>query len=337
MKIDFHYYSIYTLCRLIGLNHQRSWITAYASQQVDDAKHHHTLYFEEGGRMNQIQSSHKFLTPSAADKDVMYDVYMPFHYLPCLDGKNFEEKMICKPNSVAVKSLFENTVMTLNRPYGFHRLGVSLHVIADTYSHENYAGIKSHFNFLSDVKLEKEDYEPLRSFQLLGAKLAPEIGHAYVYDVNDESNLVWSYKNYAGQTIKINNLKVYRKACYEIYEMLKAVKEVWPEYFGKEIRTLDEVYPCIQELYKIYDTIELREKAWLSAWEKGLFGFVASHPYNHKTWFKEAVVVESYNWIERYIKKENFKASNWKLFQDALKIHLSYVHIDLLPKYSIYM
>ncbi len=139
MKIDFHYYAVYTIARLCGIKDAYAEILAFASQHVDEARYDHTLYFAQGGRYKQIKSAHRFLSFSAADKDVMYDIYMPFHYIPNGKGEDFEQRMLCKPFSETLDDILKDTYSTLNKDYGLHRMGVVLHVIADSFSHNNFS------------------------------------------------------------------------------------------------------------------------------------------------------------------------------------------------------
>ena len=91
MQIDFHYYGIYTLCRLAGIKDEHSREIAYASQHTDDAKYDHVLKFENGGRYEQHMSAHKFLDLEMLQDNVGYDSYMPFHFLPGGMGESFSE------------------------------------------------------------------------------------------------------------------------------------------------------------------------------------------------------------------------------------------------------
>lgn len=337
MNIDFHYYTVYTLCRLNGMCDQYSEIVAYSSMQVDHSKYNHPLYFEGGGRFKQIKSAHAFLSPTANDLDSMYDIYMPFHYLPGGQGDCFEQRVICKPKSNLVTELFNDTLRTINKPYGLYRLGVAFHVIADTYSHENYSGIKSIYNASINFETKEDDYDDLRKIKLFTGKLAPRIGHAHSFDLPDESNLEWSYGDYFGNRVEVNNKTAYFNACLEINEMIEKVKEFSPDLFEEKGQKLDTIIDDILRLYYVYVSADTRIELWQEAFRNGTFNFVENKEYDPKSWFYQAIEVIEYNWRERYIKKEGFAVSNWKYFQDALKVHLNYLHIELFPKYKIYV
>ena len=80
MQEDFHFYTIYTLCRCAGMSGADSHTVAYASQHTDDAKYEHALEFENGGRFQQVLTSHRFFHPDAISKDVCYRIWVPFHH-----------------------------------------------------------------------------------------------------------------------------------------------------------------------------------------------------------------------------------------------------------------
>lgn len=157
MQLDFHFYAIYTICKLAGLKDDYSKIIAYASQHTDDAKYDHVLEFISGGRYQQQMSAHKFLDHNVLDKKICYDVFLPFHFLPGIVGTDFYEKLLCRENSVTANELLQDTLRTLDKPYGLHRLGVTLHVYADTWSHRGLDGlghnyVEKDYNDINDPK-----------------------------------------------------------------------------------------------------------------------------------------------------------------------------------------
>ena len=43
------------------------------------------------------------------------------------------------------------------KPYQLHRLGIALHVYADTWSHQEFSGLKSELNDLEEINVLNED------------------------------------------------------------------------------------------------------------------------------------------------------------------------------------
>ncbi len=157
MQLDFHFYAIYTICKLAGLKHDYCKTIAYASQHTDDAKYDHVLEFMSGGRYQQQMSAYKFFEYNVIDKKTRYDVFLPFHFLPGVAGTEFYEKLLCRKNSVTANELLQDTLRTLDKPYGLHRLGVTFHVYADTWSHQGFDGLghnyaEANHNDINDPK-----------------------------------------------------------------------------------------------------------------------------------------------------------------------------------------
>lgn len=129
MKIDFHFYAVYTLCKFAGIKEEYSKKIAYSSQHTDDAKYDHELVFLNGGRFQQQMSAHKFLDLGVFSNKAGYDIFLPFHFLPGVEGEDFYEKLLCRENSDIARKMLDETLTTLDKGYGIHRLGIALHVI----------------------------------------------------------------------------------------------------------------------------------------------------------------------------------------------------------------
>ncbi len=193
MQLDFHFYAIYTLCMLSGIKHEYSKKIAYASQHTDDAKYDHELEFVSGGRFQQQMSAHKFIDPGVFTKKTCYDIFLPFHFLPGVEGQEFYEMLLCRENSVTANELLNDTLRILDKPYGLHRLGVTLHVYADTWSHQDFHGLNRDDNKIDYLDLLNTKKSFMNEVALNTAKLIPPLGHGQVYTYPDEPYLCWEY------------------------------------------------------------------------------------------------------------------------------------------------
>ncbi|QXM06496.1 DUF6765 family protein [Crassaminicella indica] len=335
MQIDFHFYAIYTLCRLAGIKDEYSKKIAYASQHVDDAKYNHVLEFQSGGRFEQQRSAHKFLDLDVFSKSTGYDIFLPFHFLPGIEGEDFYEKLICRQNSKVAKEMLEDTLRTLDKPYGIHRLGVSLHVYADTWSHQKFHGLFRKENDVEDLELINglDDEE---AFLWLQEKFIPAIGHGQAYIYPDEPYLIWRYKGYnMKEKLTVNNQERAMNAAYHIYKyLINDVKMVKPEIYDgpqKKWRTIEK---AIKQVLLNRAIVDERVKLWQEKLKIGFFGFKIKIEYDDREWFKRAVKVIDRN-KNIYDKNEKFHQSDWKYFQDALIFHRFYIMNELLPKYEI--
>ncbi|MCT4606091.1 MAG: hypothetical protein N4A64_08325 [Marinisporobacter sp.] len=335
MQIDFHYYTVYTLCRLAGIKDEYSKKIAYSSQQVDDAKYDHVLEFQSGGRFEQQLSAHKFLDLGVLSKSTSYDIFLPFHFLPGIEGETFYEKLICRQNSKISKEMLKDTLKTLDKPYGLHRLGIALHVYADTWSHQNFHGLFKKENDVDELELINglDDSEALI---WLKAKFIPAIGHGQAYIYPDEPYLIWRYIEYnMKEKLTVNNQYRAMDAVYHIYYYLSnEVKRKKPEIYEGIPRKWRIIENKIRQILINRALVDERVKLWQEQLKNGFFGFRVQVEYNDREWFKEAVnVIDADKKI--YDKNENFYQSDWKYFQDALILHRFHIRNELLPKYGI--
>lgn len=336
MQIDFHFYAIYTLCKLAGIKDEYCKIIAYASQHTDDAKYDHALEFKSGGRFQQQMSAHKFIDPGVFDKKTCYDIFLPFHFLPGIVGNEFYEKLLCRENSVTAKELLNDTLRTLDKPYGLHRLGVTLHVYADTWSHQGFHGLNREENKISYLNIMNTKDTFKEGILLNVLKAVPPLGHGQVFTYPDKPYLSWKYnKDYSEEgCLEINNLNRFIDALFHIFLFLNNQVRSHIDLYENKSAKWDEIKEKFIKVLSIRDTVERRELIWQQKISEGFFGFKSNIEYNDREWFYEAVEVIDKD-LKIYDKKENFQTSDWKYFHDALTLHKFYVKNELLPQYGI--
>ncbi|MDF2547484.1 MAG: hypothetical protein K0R93_2382 [Anaerosolibacter sp.] len=337
MQRDFHYYSIYTLCRLAGIKPEESEIIAYASQHTDDAIYSHELTFESGGRFQQQMSAHKILDLGIFKKEVGYEILMPFHFLPGLEGDDFFEQIRCRQNSKTAKAVIEDTLETLAKPYGLHRLGIALHMYADTWAHQNFSGLRKPHNEVEALKYENRKYSIFEEFgSNIFSELLPPIGHAQAFTCPDEPYLVWSYKPHGYESvIRIDNLNRFMDAVLHIYEFLSQnIREQMPQIFKEDPKSWKTVEGRVRYIFAMRGTLEERVRIWEKKLMEGYFGFRAAVQYDERQWFRRAVTVLDKSAM-KFDKNEEFAYSDWKYFHDGLTVHKFFVKNELLPRYGI--
>lgn len=334
MLKDFHFYAIFGLCRLAGMKREQCKKVAYASQHTDDAKYGHVLYFASGGRYQQTLSAHSCFDLKFFTKDAGYDVFMPFHFLPGGQGNDFDQKLICRKDSITCREMLKDTLLTLDKPYGAHRLGVALHVYADSWSHQNFIGLKKEQN-------EVKSYTYINSKNNIieqgFASMVPAIGHAQTLLSPDESYLIWKYKKAGSNSFTlVNNTERFMEAAKMIYDFLTTlVYQKAPSWFEVPPRAWATIEQILLEHFQINDSLTNRIKIWEASFKKGRFGFTEDVSYDDREWFKKAVDVSTIAGEVVYDKKPGFEYSDWKLFHDALTLHSFYIKHELLPRYGV--
>ena len=152
MEKDFHYYLIYAMAKITKLNNPD--IVAYASQFVDDNNEGQFSVNEEeinfpqrlktnGGYYYPIMT--QSLSPISLDPYVQKYVYVPFHFLPGDNNvkiKGAGNPLSVTPNSANARAILSKTLDSDN-PY---LIGIALHTFADTWSHQNFTGLREEWN-----------------------------------------------------------------------------------------------------------------------------------------------------------------------------------------------
>ncbi|MES9906835.1 MAG: DUF6765 family protein, partial [Sedimenticola sp.] len=160
MQIDFHHTVTYIVARLAGFNHKKAEVIAYCAQYVDDATNAGLIHFNNEAMYKRISSAHKMLDYHNFEELANHQVWIPFHFLPgnggMAAGKNpdgsFIEKLVCLPNSPIAQEMVRACIEQQDTPYALHRLGVTMHVLADTWAHQGFAGVSHKINNASGIK-----------------------------------------------------------------------------------------------------------------------------------------------------------------------------------------
>lgn len=349
MQIDFHHAVTYVAARLAGFEHEKAEIVAYAAQYVDDASSSGTVYFENKALYSRISSAHKMIDPRNAQELANHLVWVPFHFLPGNAGRrpdqedpeDFVEKIICTPRSPIAEEMVRNAIENQNRPYGLHRLGVAMHVYADTWAHQGFAGVLHEVNEVENP-VETGDSGV---FSTPGDKIrldiiddaAPPLGHGRAYVLPDMPFLSWKYDNGSGKEIRRNNTDDF---CEAADELCKAMQRYLAKDADAAVSGLaDHDKAAVRKLFLTVqeENGEKRHQRWLQAIADGSFGFgpaqVAYAPRGKDSWKHQALGTSFDLAVHTY--KDDFLQSNWKLFHDAIQAHRFYVVHDLLPTYGI--
>lgn len=349
MQIDFHHAVTYVVARLSGFEHEKADIIAHCAQYVDDATNSGTILFEKGQAYARISSAHKLSDPLNFIKLDELKVWLPFHFLPGNNGKvadnntPFVEKIICRPNSPVAQDMINDCISDQRRPYSLHRLGVTMHVYADTWAHQGFAGIRHEVNHVKEINAKDETFE--NHFQDLESAIALyglPLGHGPALTFPDHPYLVWDYTNGRGEKVRRDNPSDFLEAsdnmckamkCYKLNTKLNFNIEGLPE---KDKKIMKEMFKHV-----VYPDGDVRHKEWLKHIENGYFSFGKQKiEYIEKgegSWKFEALgttkKIDDLGHIFPY--KQTFLTSNWKLFHDAIQAHRFIILHDILPRYNI--
>lgn len=211
MEKDFHYYITYSIAKLTGFD--KADIIAYSSQFVDD-NNEGQFVIDEGKSSfpEKIPTAEGYyypimtqsLSPKSLNPYIQKYVYIPFHFLPGdnnieINGK--KNPLNTTPNSKNARILLNEALRSKN-PY---QIGIALHTFSDTWSHQNFTGLREEWNSV---------YPWYNVFK----KIVPNIGHAEVGHAPDVISEDWiDYR--IGKKI-INKVRAF-EAVAKIYKVMR--------------------------------------------------------------------------------------------------------------------
>lgn len=316
----FHFNGIQAILTDIGVDFDKANIIASASQAVDDFTDEKLIVFDDGKLFYPIVTAHKSLDPDNLDSRDASNVWMPFHFFPNNNG-------ICKPDTPNVKKLIKyvkNQIAGNNCSDVEKNLyvGIILHILVDTYTHEDFIGLYCRHNDISSLDDEDEfDMGPL-------ANALPAIGHGEAFTYPDDMWRKWSYKDSRNIPRERDNREVFYTITQKIPEYLnelgienkgmndakaKKYKPIFAMKFEKKKKVHEKAFDEIT-LKKVPDSSDISYKQWKNMTLRGVQS-------------KENI----------YIKKDpdNFEFSEWFLFQKAAKNIRSFFKNEIFPKLII--
>jgi hypothetical protein len=297
MEKDFHYYLTYAMVKLTECNQPN--VIAYACQFVDDNNEGQfsvdgkEVSFPEklkagGGYYYPVMT--QSLSPKSLDPYVQRYVYVPFHFLPGdnnvrING-NFNP-LSTTPNSHKANKLLSASLDSDN-PY---LMGIALHTFADTWSHQNFTGMREEWNAVYPW------YNVFKS-------IVPNIGHAEAGHSPDVISEPWiDYR--IGKKV-VNNKERAFSAAEAIYGNLQnKTKRGTPWSSVKD------------KFRQIIDADDYDERIRMIT---DLVGGTIPD-YSKDTWI-DAALDRNEKGIEM---KPQFPDTDWFKFHQAAKIHLSTV------------
>jgi hypothetical protein len=368
MQIDFHHGVTYCLARLAGFERSQAQIVAHAAQYVDDAIHEGSIHFDNGQVYERISSAHKAFDYRNFEQLSNKKVWIPFHFLPGNDGmpagqhtsSNLIDRTICCPNSHVAQDMVRECIHQRDAAHGLHRLGITMHVFADTWAHQGFAGVNHEINRASELLDEQGQPDPQKrqrvsnfftkslAEQLLDrvkgffvSEVLP-LGHGAVLSYPDKPFLTWGYTNGLGQVVQRDNPKDFLAAaqamCMWMQRFIKGdPKAPVPGLTGRDREIIIEMINGLTEWES-----KQRHERWLAAVAEGVFSFgsedVCYVAEGKGSWVAEAFGTAHPNFTDPFYQHPfpaNFDRSDWKLFHDALIAHQSFVMDKLLPSYDL--
>jgi prophage maintenance system killer protein len=219
-------------------------------------------------------SGHK-VYQNLADVTENPEVWIPFHFLPGLEGNTQSEKLICRKNSRLAKKMMQALSDDIyNDSTAFFRLGIALHVYADTWAHQEFSGIAADSNIVNDLRPVFPNAKYMKKDTLASdiesdvTKVLP-LGHATAVHYPDMPYVDWCCTPLYPEGRR--NWLEFLEAAQEIYKVLsqKSGAEVAAEMSTEQVVMLREAFREIQ-----YDDFNDRTAEWMVRISNNEFSFV---------------------------------------------------------------
>jgi hypothetical protein len=309
----------------------------------------------------RISSAHKTLDYRNFSDLENHAVWLPFHFLPGNGGRpagdnpdgTFIRKIVCRPGSPVARQMIDACIADRNQVYGLHRLGVTMHVYADTWAHQGFAGVCHKIN---DITLVDEKEQPDASFEdrlkdffgdlrdRAASRFVGDVmplGHGAALSDPDQPYLTWRYRDSDGNIIERNNTDIFIQAAHEMSKAMQCFQAGNPEANvpGLTIAQRDKLGHWLSDIRE--ENGDGRHSRWLDLIARGEFGFPAVKiAYKAKgtgSWKHQALGTARKKDAksEVFPYSASFLTSDWKLFHDALQAHRFTVINSILPQYGI--
>jgi Family of unknown function (DUF6765) len=161
MQKDVHFYLTYVFARKVGFPEKKAEIIAWSNQYTDDLTE---------ADLHGIQTQSGILG-NWGDTQVQFSVLVPFHFIP---GADEAHPWMTTRNSPRARQLVESAM----EKDDLYQMGVALHGLQDTFSHEKFSGWR-------------EDLNSCFPWYYLESSL-PNVGHAEMRVIPDVVNYVWT-------------------------------------------------------------------------------------------------------------------------------------------------
>ncbi|WP_290921167.1 DUF6765 family protein [Halodesulfovibrio sp.] len=353
MQIDMHYYGTYTLARVAGLTPETAELIATASQFVDDNTSGMTIRFSDGGQFTTFPTGHHSHQNENISSQAQRSIWIPFHFLPAAFGETFTERLVCKKNSTVAAEMTDHHLTLSHKNFAPLLLGITAHVIADTFSHYNFSGVSSRKNSVKpdsitimepqneDSALAEERMRFLERFEYVRPNIkmqedntAGVVGHGATAVYPDLPYLAWSYatEEEPKQVIRRYNPDDFMEAAESLYSLFVQFAEQRPDLTERSPIPFENIQDSLAIIFASPGNKHQRSGFWQFAMAQG--GFLEGRqeeipPYKGQMWKNSCEELASCPECGLITEMDIFK------FHQAASVHRTYVLQELLPAYDI--
>jgi hypothetical protein len=359
MQIDMHYYGTYALARRAGLKPGVCRTIATASQFVDDNAAASHIEFLDGGRIDAEATAHH-VSDIIINRDEVdqRQVWVPFHFLPGNKGASFSERLLCREDSRIAREMIHHHLGYAGHTVGVCLIGITAHILADTFSHFGFSGVGSRRNkvdsnsFQFEMRLDPdiEDYLKAkeRAFfrkygkgggfianikSWLAETVSGALGHGAVATYPDRPYLKWSFEYEYPQKRRVfrDNPAHFLKGCQALHDLFTRFGQAHPILStGKGVK-FNDLKDRVAAVIAFQGKKEDRIKCWRRATRKGLLG---PEPFEIPLYNPETWLAQSANMMQSKNSAAALRSNLYRFYQ-AASIHRQFVLRELLPGHRL--
>ncbi len=344
MQVDMHYCATAVLARAAGFDEDDALVVGFAAQYVDDALDGRDILV--GGRpfspLSTANDLGRYL--KSQDPQVWHKVYIPFHFLPPDPAQGPAGDFLTQPRGRLVEGLLADVArdQPLGQPhdrlYGLCRLGVALHTVADTWSHQGFSGRWHDENDVREVRVLDQPDDLVRALKrawsewagAVNALLPMKVAHFQAGFLPDYPFLEWravfaGADGEMGREMRLNNREQYLLACRFLHDTLLA----WPKGRPAGVVPWPRIEPEIQACLACN---EVGRQARCDRWRQAFAHLFPDHgglpAYDKHQWEVQALgeklrqtpfsdLAESLGSRPSYPGAPDFQSSAWVQFHGA--------------------
>jgi hypothetical protein len=242
MQKNFHFYCVAVLARAAGFNPADALTIAYASQYTDNATESEPIRVAGDVNFDPVCTAYDKLEDlgrAVLSWSAQKRVYIPFHFIPPQrfnPSQNNSFSFVTKQDSKFANWLLNEAAREplKNNKHRLCRIGIALHMFADTWAHKGFSGRLNRVeNDIDGIKVFDPDtsqYQAVTLGEQILSNILPEIGHAEAGYFPDLSYAKWQYAYERQNTPPVlrDNVTDCLQAAEKIYDYLSQVKKQNP-------------------------------------------------------------------------------------------------------------
>jgi hypothetical protein len=311
MDKEFHFYITYIIAQRAGFSDGDSYKIAYSSQYTDDNK---TKFFISGSDPDPFEAYISQTIDITQPQTTLMRIYPAFHFMPGAEQDLFASSAYRHDGKLHLLNTIpnnSNSIKVLRDAMGtgnLYRIGIAVHMYADTFAHQNHLGYNDSFNSLIGLS-------PLN------------IGHAEAGHKPDWPAAIWDDHRLVSSLTRVDNKRRFLQAVQYTYSFLK--QGATPDQ-----NELNQIVADIDKAIGKRDDNNQLTKIRVKEYKKLINNI---KDYDEDEWINKAVEEKQPDaplpdspYVPTYVWKHGYKTSDWYQFQMAVKEHQKFVVDEIL-------